>query len=169
MKRRVDGANCHSVTFHFPEQSFKIVFLEWQKFLQSFSSIGFVVGDNHFLHKRQSIFVEEHVFGAAESDAFGAERFCNFCVARNVGIGANFQSARAVYQFHESAEFSGKSGFDGRHFTKSDVASAAIYAYPIAFFYHGRTYRKIFLCSSTRTLSHPATQHFPIPRATTAA
>ena len=52
-----------------------------------------VARQNHGLHVRDAVLGEEHVLGAAQADAFGAERARDFGVARNIGIGANAELA----------------------------------------------------------------------------
>ena len=64
-------------------------------FLQRAAAVLLVVRQNHRAHVRQTIFGEEHVLGAAESDAFGAERTRLHGIARNVGVGANAHAAEA--------------------------------------------------------------------------
>ena len=50
---------------------------------------------------RQLLFAEEHVLGAAQSDAFGAERARLDGIAWNIGIGANSQRAERLGPAHE--------------------------------------------------------------------
>ena len=52
-----------------------------------------VARQNHRLHVREAVLGEEHVLGAAEADALGAERAGSLRVARDVGIGAHAELA----------------------------------------------------------------------------
>ena len=54
-----------------------------------------VFGQDHLAHRADAVLVEEHVLGAAEPDALGAEFDRGARVGRRVGIGAHFQLARA--------------------------------------------------------------------------
>jgi hypothetical protein len=48
-----------------------------------------------------AVFSKEHMLGAAESNAFGAKHASILCVARNVGVGANLQTADGIDPAHE--------------------------------------------------------------------
>ena len=48
-----------------------------------------------------AIFRKEHVLGAAKADALGAEQASLLGVARNVGVGANFEPADRIDPAHE--------------------------------------------------------------------
>ena len=58
-------------------------------------------GKDHRAHVRQAVLGEEHVLGAAQSDAFGAERTRLQGIARNVGVGANTHAAEGLGPSHE--------------------------------------------------------------------
>ena len=53
----------------------------------------FVARQNHGLHVRDALLGEEHVLGAAQADAFGAELAGDLGVARDIGIGAHAEFA----------------------------------------------------------------------------
>jgi hypothetical protein len=71
------------------KRPFEVVFLERQEFVQRLPSFFLRVGQDHFLHERQTIRREEHVFRAAKADAFGAERPGHDRVPRDVRVGAH--------------------------------------------------------------------------------
>ena len=48
-----------------------------------------VVGADHLAHGEDAVLLEEHVLGAAQPDAFGAELARLACLARRVGVGAH--------------------------------------------------------------------------------
>ena len=75
--------------------------LHGQQFLQRGAAVFLVVGENHGAHVRQAVLGEEHVLGAAQADAFGAERARLDGIARNVGIGANPHAAERLGPAHE--------------------------------------------------------------------
>ena len=48
------------------------------------------VGEDHAPHRNDPVGLEEHVFGAAEADAFGAEAPRRCRIGRRIGIAAYF-------------------------------------------------------------------------------
>ena len=60
---------------------------------------------NHRPHVANSIFGEEHVFGAAQTDAFSAERARFFRVAGNIGVGAHSDLAERLRPAHKLLQF----------------------------------------------------------------
>ncbi len=50
-----------------------------------------VVGEDHLAHGVDAVALEEHVFGAGEADAGGAEGEGVFGLLRSVGVGADFE------------------------------------------------------------------------------
>ena len=103
--------------------------------LQRFAARFFVSGQNHLLHERQTIFGEEHVLGAAEADAFGAELAGDFGVARDIGVGANAElAAEFVGPAHELADVIVREiRLDRFRLAQIDVARGAIERNEIAF------------------------------------
>ena len=83
-----------------------------------------------------AVFGEEHVLGAAEADAFGAELARHFGVARDIGIGAHAElAAELVGPFHEALKDArGGVGFDGVGLAGEDFTGGAIEGQPVAFF-----------------------------------
>ena len=75
--------------FHGLEQADKVGALHGQELLERVAAVLLVVGQNHGAHVLDAVFGKEHVLGAAEADAFGAEQAGLLGVARNVGIGAD--------------------------------------------------------------------------------
>ena len=59
-----------------------------------------VVGDDEVLHQLAAL-AEEHVLGAAQPDALGAEAAGPGGVLGGVGVGAHLQAARAVGVLHQ--------------------------------------------------------------------
>ncbi len=65
---------------------------------------GFVVCENHLTYGFDTIALEEHVFGAAETYALCAEVERLFGVAGGVGVCAYLEVSVFVSQFHQFAE-----------------------------------------------------------------
>ena len=72
-----------------------------------------VGGEDHLAHGGDALVVEEHVLGAAEADALGAEVARGARVERRVGVGAHAQRAHLVGPHHELAELAGERGGHG--------------------------------------------------------
>ena len=73
---------------------------------------------------RDALVVEEHVLGAAEADAFGAEVPRGARVERRVGVGAHLQLARLIGPGHELAELARERGGRRRHGAQVDAAAS---------------------------------------------
>ena len=70
-----------------------------------------VARQNHGLHVRHAILGEEHVLGAAQADALGAEAAGRLGVARDIGVGADTErAAEFVRLTHERGEDTPRSG-----------------------------------------------------------
>ena len=94
MQRRIERADHHRESVHGFEQARRNPCAAWAAALasalrRSFSSRARIIA----CMMRQTIFGEEHVLGAAQADAFGAELPRRFGIARNVGIGAHAELA----------------------------------------------------------------------------
>ena len=64
-------------------------------------AVGLVLGDDHLAHRADLPLAEEHVLGAAEADALGAERDRRLGLIGLVGVGAHAQPARRVGPAHQ--------------------------------------------------------------------
>ncbi len=64
-----------------------------QQACQGGSAAGFVVRHDHLADGADALGVEEHVLGAAEADAFGAELAGGLGVERGFGVGADLHAA----------------------------------------------------------------------------
>ena len=73
MQRRVDQADDDRAGRSSPEQAVEVTALEGQQLVQGAGALFADLGQDHALHDRQAIFLEEHVLGAAEANALGAE------------------------------------------------------------------------------------------------
>ena len=73
-----------------------------------------------------ALLVEEHVLGAAEADALGAEGARRARVERRVGVRAHLHRSRRVGPRHELAELAAERRAHGRDRAVVDVAAAAV-------------------------------------------
>ena len=84
----VTGSAAHDL-----EQLDEVGALHRQKLGERRAARSFVVGQDHLAHGADAVLVEEHVLGAAQPDALGAEFDRGARVGRRIGIGAHFQFA----------------------------------------------------------------------------
>ena len=138
MQRRIERADDHRESVHGFEQTGEILALHGQQLLQRLPAGLLVARQNHRLHVRDAILGEEHVLGAAQADAFGAEHARGLGIARDIGIGANAEvAAEFVGPLHELAEVRGvRIGLVGVGLAEIDVGGGAVDGDPVAFL-HG--------------------------------
>ena len=95
VQRRIEQADGDRQRFHGLEEAHEVGALHRQQLLQRVAAVLLVVGQNHGAHVPDAVFGKEHVLGAAEADAFGAEQACLLGIARNVGVGADAAACAA--------------------------------------------------------------------------
>ena len=83
-------------------------------------------GQDHLLHDREPLLGHEHVLGAAQSDALGAELARLGGVLGRVAVGANAEAAEAVSPLQDDAEVVVDRGRNQRHRADDDAAVAAV-------------------------------------------
>ena len=102
--------------------------------MESGAAFFFGFGEDHGLHVGQAIFGKEHVLGAAEADAFGAEGLRLFRVARDVRVGEDAQLAALVDPAHELDEVRVvRIDGQGIQLAVDDAAGGAVEGEPVAF------------------------------------
>ena len=89
---------------HLAKDPDEVVALEGEQLLERALRVLVVVGEDHLPHGGDALGIEEHVLGAAEPDAFGAEVARGARVERRVGVGPHPQLARGVGPLHELGE-----------------------------------------------------------------
>ena len=95
MQRRVEQTDGDGQAVHRLEDAHEVGALELRELVERGLLLGRVVGEDEALHERQPV-AEEHVLGAAEPDALGAELARHLRVVREVGVGAHPQPAELV-------------------------------------------------------------------------
>ena len=108
VQRRVEQADGHRQAAHDLEQLDEVGALHRQELGERRAPVALAVGEDHLAHRDDARLVEEHVLGAAEPDALGAERARGARVGRRLGIGAHLQPPRGVGPFHEPREVAGQ-------------------------------------------------------------
>ena len=94
--RRVDQADGDGQGVHGPEQAVEVRTLEGQQDRQGRVALDLGLGQDHLLHGGQAVGLEEHVLGAGQADALGAEAAGALRVHRVVGVGPHAQRAQLV-------------------------------------------------------------------------
>ena len=95
VQRRIEQADRDRQPGHDLEQRLEVGALHGQDLGQRPAAARLVVGADHLAHGEDAVGLEEHVLGAAEADALGAELARLRRIARRVGIGAHAEAARA--------------------------------------------------------------------------
>ena len=131
VQRRIEQPDRHRQTLHDPEQVGEIPALHRKQLCERGAAPGFVVGEDHFAHRQDAVGVEEHVLGAAEADALGAECARGLGVAGRLGIGAHAQAPRLVGPAHQPRETAAHLRLDGRDFSRHHLAGAAVDGDPV--------------------------------------
>ena len=88
--------------------------------------------ENEAAEADNAIAFEEHVLGAAEADAFGAELDRHGRVMRRIRIGADLQLAVLVGQGHDLTERSGQLGIDRINLAEVDRTGRPVQRNPVA-------------------------------------
>ena len=96
VQRRVEQADRDRQAGHGPEDPLEVALLEGAQRRQRLDPRLVVAGEDHPLHDRQPVLALEHVLGAAEADALGAELARPDGVLGRVGVRAHAHGAGAV-------------------------------------------------------------------------
>jgi len=116
VQRRIEQPDGHRQIAHDFEKLDEVCALHRQKLGKRNAAGFFVLSENHLAHRADPIFVEEHMLGAAKSDALGAEPERAARIRGRIGIGTNLELARGVGPLHQRFEFAGEFRLAHRHF-----------------------------------------------------
>ena len=108
VQRRIEQADGDRQASHDLEHRLEIGPLHGQDLGQRPASARLGVGADHLAHGEDAVLVEEHVLGAAQPDAFGAERAGLAGIVGGVGIGPHTQAPHLVGPAHDAAEIAGE-------------------------------------------------------------
>ena len=111
---------------HDLEQIGEVLPLHRQQLGERGAAAFLVVGEDHLAHRDDALALEEHVLGAAQADAFGAEVARGARVERRLGVGAHLQAAHLVGPVHQRREVAGQLGLDHRHRADEHLAGGAV-------------------------------------------
>ena len=104
MQRRIEQPDRDRQALHDREQLGEIAALHRQQLGERRAAALLVVRQDHLAHREDAVGVEEHVLGAAEPDALGAELERDARIVRRVGIGAHLELAHLVGPAHQRGE-----------------------------------------------------------------
>ena len=122
VQRRIEQADRDRQARHDLEQLDEVLLLHRQDFGKRRTAAFLILGHDHLAHGNNPVGVEEHMLGAAEPDAFGAEFARLGRVRRRVGIGADLHAPQAVGPLHQRAEVAGQLRLAHLHRALDDLA-----------------------------------------------
>ena len=133
MERRVEQADRHRQTVHGAEDPDEVVPLERPELLERGAARRLVGGHDHLADDRDPIGREEHVLGADEPDALGAELARALGVVRGVSVGAHAEPFRAVAvrPGQELADLVAQLALDRLDRVEEDLARPAVDGDPV--------------------------------------
>ncbi len=134
MQRRIEEADGDRKPLHFPEEADEIAFLHGQNLGQGALAPFEIVGEDHLAHRHDAVGIEEHMLGAAEADALGAELASDLGILRGVGVGADLELAVLVDPLHELTEVAGQFGLHRRYLAEDDFTGGTIKGDDVALF-----------------------------------
>ena len=166
MQRRVEQPDRDRQPRHRLEDPLEVGLLEWQEPVERGPARRLVVREDHLLDHRQ-LLAEEHVLGAAEPDSLGAQLTRFRRVGRRVGVRVHFQVPDVVRPAENQLEILVQPCRNELDRTEHHASGAAVDGDHVAFGDATARDRGDLRSRSVRS-EHPATQGFPIPRATSA-
>ena len=126
VQRRVEQPDGDGQAVHRLEDPLEVAALQLLELVERGVLLGLGVGEDEALDERQAV-AEEHVLGAAEADALGAEPRGHLRVVREVGVGAHLQCAGSRRPSRGSCRTDRwASGCDQRHRADHHLAGRAV-------------------------------------------
>ena len=129
------------------KSSTKSCALHRQELRERGAPAGLVVGEDHLAHREDAVALEEHVLGAAEADALGAEVARRARVVRRVGVGADLELARLVGPVHEGRELARQLRLEHRDLALQHLAGGAVDGDDVALLAASRR-RRVIVCAA---------------------
>jgi hypothetical protein len=120
------GGSSSRLAHHLLEQPLEVGLLERQQLVEHRAPARLVLGHDHLLHLRYAVGGHEHVLGAAQADALGAELVRAASVLGRVGVGANAEGAQLVAPAEDGLEALVDAGNDERDVVERDLAGGAV-------------------------------------------
>ena len=126
VQRGIEEADGHSIAVHGLEDAFKVAALHGEELGEGCATAFNVGSEDHLAHGLDAVAFKEHVLGAAEADALGAEFAGLAGVAGGVGVGAHEGLGIFGSEVHDCAEVAVELGINGGHLTVVNVAGRAV-------------------------------------------
>ena len=128
VQRRVEQAHGDGQAVHGVEDLEEVGLLGGPQLLEGGRLLVGRVGEDHRPHDRQAVLAEEHVLGAAQADALGAEVAGDLGVLAGVGVGPHGELALpdAVGPPEDDVELRRRLGVGQRHGAEHDLAGGAV-------------------------------------------
>ena len=126
MQRRIEEADGDGTRAHRLEYLDEILALVREEFAERSDARALLLRQDHLAHGGDAFGVEEHMFGAAKADAFGAVLHGGLRIRRGFSIGAHFHAARFIGPTHERAEIAGEFWLHHVGSTQQHFAGGAI-------------------------------------------
>src|SRR5205807_8200286 len=132
VRRRIQQENRDWEPGHLAEDTDEVAALQWEKLVQSFFARADAVRENHLAHRGKSLIAEEHVFGAAQSDAFSTKAARGFRIERSVAISAHTEATELVRPLHQLMKIGTELRLNRRHSAEKDAAGRSVNCDPFA-------------------------------------
>ena len=104
VQRGIEQADGHRQARHDLEQVSEILPLHGQQLGERMATTRLVIREDHLAHGHDAVALEEHMLGAAQADAIGAEVAGHPRVGGGVRIGAHLHAAHQIGPFHDLGE-----------------------------------------------------------------
>ena len=134
MQGRVEQAHRDRQPVHGGEDGDEVLALDEAQLLERVGLLGRRVGQDHAAHHRQAVLAQEHVLGAAQPDALGAELPRVGGVLAGVHVGPDGQVALADVVGPREDDVEGGRGLGRRqrHLARHDDPGPAVEGHPVA-------------------------------------
>ena len=141
MERRIEQADRDGQSVHRLEDLLEVDLLHPAEFGERRLFFGLGLGEDHLAHDRQAVGGQEHVLGAAQPDALGAEIAGVGGVLTGVGVGADGQLALAhlIGPREQHVELGRRLGVLEHHRPEHDLAGGAVERDDVALPHHDVT------------------------------
>ncbi len=126
VQRRVEQPDRDRQARHRAQDALEVGLLHRQETLERRLAALLVARHDHLADDRQALLRHEHVLGAAEPDALGAEAACALGVLGRVGVGADAQAPPLVRPGADREEVLRDDGGDERDRAEDQLAGAAV-------------------------------------------
>ena len=126
VERRIQETDGNRAAFQCFVQSFKVALLHRFDLCQSSLSLFYGVRADHFTECCDSVSLEEHMLGTAQTDTFSAQLTSLLSVCRSISVSTNLQSSVLVCPAHDTAECTSDRCVNGRDDAVVDVTGRTV-------------------------------------------